>query len=90
MSSLKPYSFCFDVVTRGSFANRAGLEIAITAGAALCMPCGETVPLPAPGSTVPAMRQLPAHRGAGRSDAGEGNRGRLTAPRKAGFTATTE
>ena len=53
MSSLKPYSFCFDVVTRGSFANRAGLEIAITPGAALCMPCGETVPLPALGAPCP-------------------------------------
>ncbi len=45
--------FCFDVVTRGGLADRARLEIAITPGAAWCMPCGETVLLPALGAPCP-------------------------------------
>jgi hydrogenase nickel incorporation protein HypA/HybF len=45
--------FCFDAVTRGSLAERARLEIVTTPGAAWCMVCGETVPLPALGAPCP-------------------------------------
>lgn len=45
--------FCFDVVTRGSLADRARLEILITPGTAWCMPCGATVALPALGAPCP-------------------------------------
>ena len=45
--------FCFDVVTRGSLAERARLEIVITPGAAWCVPCGGTVALPALGAPCP-------------------------------------
>jgi hydrogenase nickel incorporation protein HypA/HybF len=45
--------FCFEAVTRGSIADRARLEIAMTAGQAWCMPCGETVPLSHLGDPCP-------------------------------------
>ena len=38
-------SFCFDVVTRGSVADGARLEMLRTPGTAWCMPCGRSVPL---------------------------------------------
>ena len=46
--------FCFDAVTRGSVAEGARLEIARTAGAAWCMPCGTRVPLAKLGAACPA------------------------------------
>ena len=46
-------AFCFDAVTRGSVAEGARLEIARTAGAAWCMPCGVAVPLPRLGDACP-------------------------------------
>ena len=46
-------AFCFDAVTRGSVADGAKLEIARTAGAAWCMPCGERVPLAKLGDACP-------------------------------------
>ena len=45
--------FCFDVVTRGSLADCARLEIVFTPGAAWCMPCSRTVALPALGARCP-------------------------------------
>ena len=45
--------FCFDVVTRGSLANGARLDVEITPGAAWCMPCGMTVPLARVGESCP-------------------------------------
>ena len=45
--------FCFDAVARGSLAERARLEIIATPGAAWCMPCEQTVPLPARGEPCP-------------------------------------
>ena len=45
--------FCFDVVTRGSLAEGARLEIVDRAGAAWGMPCGERVPLAALGDACP-------------------------------------
>lgn len=47
LSSVEPDAlrFCFDVVTHGSIAQDAGLEIVDVPGAGWCMPCGETVPL---------------------------------------------
>ncbi|BAP89145.1 hydrogenase nickel insertion protein HypA [Burkholderiales bacterium GJ-E10] len=38
-------SFCFDVVTRGSLAEGARLEMLRTPGTAWCMPCSRSVPL---------------------------------------------
>jgi hydrogenase nickel incorporation protein HypA/HybF len=46
-------AFCFDAVTRGSVAEGARLEIARTAGAAWCMPCGGRVPLERLGDACP-------------------------------------
>jgi hydrogenase nickel incorporation protein HypA/HybF len=46
-------AFCFDAVTRGSLAEGATLNIVSTAGAAWCMPCGETVPLAQVGEPCP-------------------------------------
>lgn len=37
--------FCFDVVTRGSLAEGAVLEIIDVPGSGWCLPCGETVPI---------------------------------------------
>lgn len=45
--------FCFDAVTRGSVAEGARLEIARTAGAAWCLPCGARVPLAQLGDACP-------------------------------------
>ena len=45
--------FCFDVVTRGSPAEGARLDVEITPGAAWCMPCGTTVPLARRGESCP-------------------------------------
>ena len=45
--------FCFDAVTRGSLADRARLEIETTPGAAWCMACADTVPVPALGAPCP-------------------------------------
>ena len=55
LSQVEPEAlrFCFDVVTRGSLADRARLEIVTTPGAAWCMPCGETVALAALGGPCP-------------------------------------
>lgn len=39
--------FCFDVVTRGTVADGARLEIERTSGAAWCMRCAKTVPVAA-------------------------------------------
>ena len=46
-------AFCFDAVTRGSIAEGAKLEIARTAGAAWCMPCGTRVALAQLGAACP-------------------------------------
>lgn len=46
-------AFCFDAVTRGSVAEGAKLEIARTAGAAWCMPCGARVALARLGDACP-------------------------------------
>ena len=46
-------AFCFDAVTRGSVAEGAKLEIARTAGAAWCMPCGTRVALAQLGDACP-------------------------------------
>ena len=46
-------AFCFDAVTRGSVAAGAKLEIATTAGAAWCLPCGERVALARLGEACP-------------------------------------
>ena len=45
--------FCFDVVTRGSVADGARLEIVAVPGAAWCMRCGERVALMAIGDACP-------------------------------------
>ena len=45
--------FCFDVVTRGSLAEGATLDIDTVPGEAWCMPCGETVPLHQVGDPCP-------------------------------------
>lgn len=45
--------FCFDVVTRGSLAEGATLDIDDVAGEAWCMPCGGTVPLVRLGDPCP-------------------------------------
>jgi hydrogenase nickel incorporation protein HypA/HybF len=47
-------AFCFDAVTRGSVAEGAKLEIARTAGAAWCMPCGTRVALKRLGDACPS------------------------------------
>lgn len=45
LSSVEPEAlkFCFDVVTHGSIAQGALLEIVAVPGVGWCMPCGETV-----------------------------------------------
>ena len=45
--------FAFDVVTRGSVAEGAALDIIDVPGAAWCMRCGETVPIAARGDACP-------------------------------------
>lgn len=47
LSSVEPaaLSFCFDVVTRGSLAEGAALEIVDVPGAGWCMQCAATVPI---------------------------------------------
>jgi hydrogenase nickel incorporation protein HypA/HybF len=57
--------FCFDAVTRGSLADRARLEIETTPGAAWCMPCADTVSIPALGVPCPrcGSYQLAVSRG---------------------------
>ncbi len=40
---IEALKFGFDVVTRGSLAESAALEIVETQASAWCMPCGETV-----------------------------------------------
>jgi hydrogenase nickel incorporation protein HypA/HybF len=45
--------FSFDVVTRGTVAEGARLEVLTTPGRAWCMPCGETVDLPRLGEACP-------------------------------------
>ncbi len=45
--------FCFDAVTRGGVAAGARLDIAVTPGAAWCLPCGERVPLARRGDACP-------------------------------------
>jgi len=47
MSSVEPEAlkFCFEVVTRGSLADGAALEIAEVPGAGWCMQCAATVPM---------------------------------------------
>jgi hydrogenase nickel incorporation protein HypA/HybF len=45
---------CFDVVTRGSIAEGAALEIVTTPGRAWCMPCGRQVSLARLGDACPA------------------------------------
>jgi hydrogenase nickel incorporation protein HypA/HybF len=47
LSSVEPaaLSFCFDVVTRGSMAEGAALEIVDVPGAGWCMQCAATVPM---------------------------------------------
>jgi hydrogenase nickel incorporation protein HypA/HybF len=47
-------AFCFDAVTRGGVAAGARLDIAVTPGAAWCMPCGARVPLGRLGDPCPA------------------------------------
>lgn len=42
---LAALSFCFDVVTRGSLAEGAALEIVDVPGAGWCMQCAATVPI---------------------------------------------
>ena len=46
-------AFCFDAVTRGGVAAGARLDIAVTPGAAWCLPCGERVPLARRGDACP-------------------------------------
>ena len=46
-------AFCFDAVARGGVAAGARLDIAVTPGAAWCMPCGERVPLARRGDACP-------------------------------------
>jgi hydrogenase nickel incorporation protein HypA/HybF len=57
--------FCFDVVTRGSLAEGAELEIDAVAGEAWCMPCGTRVPLARCGDPCPhcGSHQLEVTRG---------------------------
>lgn len=45
LSAVEPEAlkFCFDVVTHGSIAQGAVLEIVAVPGTGWCMPCGETV-----------------------------------------------
>jgi hydrogenase nickel incorporation protein HypA/HybF len=45
--------FSFDVVTRGSLADGAALEIVDVPGTAWCMQCSESVPLSARGEACP-------------------------------------
>jgi hydrogenase nickel incorporation protein HypA/HybF len=45
--------FCFDVVTKGSLADGATLDIEDVPGEAWCMPCGATVPLAQVGDPCP-------------------------------------
>ena len=47
LSSVEPEAlrFCFDVVTRGSMAEGAALEIVEVPGAGWCMVCSQTVPI---------------------------------------------
>jgi hydrogenase nickel incorporation protein HypA/HybF len=45
--------FCFDVVTRGSIADGARLDVESTPGAAWCMPCATKVPLARLGEPCP-------------------------------------
>jgi hydrogenase nickel incorporation protein HypA/HybF len=45
--------FCFDVVTRGSLAEGARLDLGIKPGVAWCMPCAMTVPLARLGECCP-------------------------------------
>ena len=47
LSSVEPaaLNFCFDVVTRGSIAEGAVLEIVDVPGAGWCMQCAATVPI---------------------------------------------
>lgn len=45
--------FAFDVVTRGSVAEGAALDIINVPGAAWCMRCGDTVPIGARGDACP-------------------------------------
>jgi hydrogenase nickel incorporation protein HypA/HybF len=46
--------FCFDVVTRGSIAEGASLDIEDVPGEAWCMPCGRNVPIAQLGDPCPA------------------------------------
>jgi hydrogenase nickel incorporation protein HypA/HybF len=57
--------FCFDVVTRGSLAEGAALEIESVPGEAWCMPCGTRVPLGQCGDPCPhcGSHQLEVTRG---------------------------
>jgi len=47
LSAVEPEAlrFCFDAVARDTLAQGARLEIAVTAGAGWCLPCGRTVVL---------------------------------------------
>lgn len=47
LSSVEPEAlkFCFDVVTRGSIAEGALLEIIDLPGVGWCLPCGASVPM---------------------------------------------
>jgi hydrogenase nickel incorporation protein HypA/HybF len=45
--------FSFEVVTRGTVAEDAALELLATPGRAWCMPCGTTVDLPRLGEPCP-------------------------------------
>lgn len=45
--------FCFDVVTRGSLAEGASLDIEDVPGEAWCLPCGDNVPLARVGEPCP-------------------------------------
>ena len=46
--------FCFEASMRGSVAEGARLEIAVTPGAAWCMPCGRTIAVGRRGAPCPA------------------------------------
>jgi hydrogenase nickel incorporation protein HypA/HybF len=46
-------AFCFEAVARGGAAAGAALDVAVTPGAAWCLPCGERVPLARRGEPCP-------------------------------------
>ena len=57
--------FAFDVVTRGTLAEGAALDIVDVPGAAWCLKCGDTVPLAARGDACPQCGSYQLQVGAG-------------------------